>query len=123
MKSKAYKIFVVEDQVVNQMLVENLLVDKGYYVRIFPKATEALSAILVSKPDLIVLDLMMPEMDGFAFLEQLRAFTQIPVLVVTARMDVESMNRAVKLGANDYMMKPFHTQDFTNKVNRLLQVL
>ncbi len=123
MKSKAYKIFVVEDQVVNQMLVENLLVDKGYDVRIFPKATEALSAILVSKPDLIVLDLMMPEMDGFAFLEQLRAFTQIPVLVVTARMDVESMNRAVKLGANDYMMKPFHTYDFTNKVSRLLQVL
>ena len=122
MKSKAYKIFVVEDQVVNQMLVENLLVDKGYDVRIFPKATEALSAILVSKPDLIVLDLMMPEMDGFAFLEQLRAFTQIPVLVVTARMDVESMNRAVKLGANDYMMKPFHTHDFTNKVSRLLQV-
>jgi two-component system response regulator MprA len=117
----AKKILLVEDVYYNQVLIESLIISWGFEVDIVKDGVQALKALELEKPDLIILDLMMPVMDGFKFLEEKkRTGDTTTVLVVSARKDLESIQRALLLGANDYITKPFNTFDLENKVRILL---
>jgi len=111
---------LVEDAHINQLLAQSLLVEAGYSVSIAGDGRQAMDAIASSKPDLLILDLMMPIMDGFTFLERIRNRLDIPILVVSARSDIDSIEKAIELGAADYLIKPFNSSDLLNKVERLL---
>ena len=116
------KILLVEDIYINQLMVETFLVDSGFEVKIADDGEKAIEAINIEEPDLVILDLMMPIMDGFSFLEYLKGKYTFPVIVVSARSDFDSIEKAIKLGAVDYLIKPFNPTDLINKVERLCAV-
>jgi len=114
------KILLVEDAYINQILIDNILSEIGYEVIIAGNGLQALKEIEKSKPNLLILDLMMPIMDGFTFLKKVKKPFDFPILAVTARNDYESIEKAIKLGVSDYLIKPFNSNDLANKIERLL---
>ena len=115
------RILLVEDIYFNQMLIESLLIEWGHEVAIDDNGSLALKRLETEEFDLIILDLMMPIMDGFKFLETKgKSNNKIPVLVLSARSDMESIKKALELGAVDYVTKPFNASDLENKVKVLL---
>ncbi len=116
-----HKILLVEDIYFNQVLIQSLLTEWGYEVALAENGSEALSKMDSEKPDLVVLDLMLPIMDGFKFLEvKKNNGNRTPVVVLSARNDMESINKALGLGAIDYITKPFNSTDLSNKIEAIL---
>lgn len=117
------KILLVDDLYTNQILILTLLQDEGYEVSAVGNGQEAIDTIQKQSPDLLILDLMMPVMDGFTLLKKLKGEVKFPIIILTARSDYESLEKAFELGAVDYIIKPFNLNDLINKVNRNLGVL
>ncbi|MGD9977366.1 MAG: response regulator [Bacteroidales bacterium] len=116
------KILLVEDSRIIQLLIQTVLSDYGCEVESVNDGEEALGALSKHKPDLLILDIMMPVMDGFTLLEKIDKPIGFPVLVVSARADYNSIGKALELGASDYLIKPFNSTDLINKVDRLLGI-
>ena len=118
MKSKK-KILIVDDISTHLMLLQNILHDEGYETEITDDPKTVIDILLKNKFDLLLLDIMMPEMDGFQILETLKKNNQIsriPVIIISAKTDSWSIKNAMDLGAFDYLTKPFNIQDVKNKV-------
>lgn len=115
------KILVVEDE---EHIAEGIrmnLTFSGFDVQLAADGLIGLEKYEDWKPDLIVLDLMMPNMDGFTFLKQIRLKSEkIPLLVLTAKYGIHDKVRCFKEGADDYLAKPFELQEFLLRVKRLL---
>ena len=115
-------ILLVEDIYFNQILIESMLQEWGYNVVLAGQGAEALECIKKENFSLIILDLMMPVMDGFKFLEEKNNLgNNVPVVVLSARNDMESIEKALKLGAIDFIIKPFNSSDLENKVKAFLE--
>ena len=107
-------IVVVDDTVGNLRILVSLLNAQGYRVRPATSGAVALAAIREELPDLILLDIMMPEMDGFAVCRALKADERtrhIPVIFITALQDIEDKVRAFVEGGVDYITKPFRVEE------------
>jgi len=105
------KILIVDDMETNRELLFNMMKKLGYETMLAENGLSALSIINKVLPDIILLDIMMPEMDGFQVLEHLKGnnkFCHIPVIVISAIDDVESIVRCIERGADDYLIKPFN---------------
>lgn len=103
-------ILVVDDNATNRDMLSRRLVREGHQVRLASSGREALDSIRQQYVDLVLLDVMMPEMDGYEVLKQLKAapeFRNIPVLMISALDELESVVRCIELGAEDYLPKPF----------------
>lgn len=101
-------ILLVEDDPLFQRAYETHLQEEGYQVRIAADGEEALRQIEASRPDLVLLDLLLPRMSGYEVLAQVRAnpsLAELPVIVLTNRAEPEDMKRAMELGATDYFVK------------------
>jgi DNA-binding response OmpR family regulator len=121
---KRYSIMLIDDSSTNNILYESILEDEGYQVYVFDDAQKALNQIETISPDLIMLDLMMPGMDGFDFLDrkkQLSNVASVPVVMVTARTDKESEKKAFELGVKEYLLKPAGILEVTQLVKKILQ--
>lgn len=119
------RILVVEDTLENRDILEAMLEDEGYQVSVAENGREALSLVAKVKPDLILLDVMMPEMDGFETCKRLKASSatqNIPVIFLTARMDPEDIVKGFKLGARDYVTKPFNAVELSERVKTHIQL-
>ena len=116
------RIVVVEDSYIIQLLIQTILVDYDYVLDLFHNGKEALTSLTDNPPDLLILDIMMPVMDGFTLLEKIKSNRNYPILIVTARTDYGSIEKAMEMGVTDYLIKPFNTIDLINKVDRLLLV-
>lgn len=95
----------------------------GIRVLVASNGREAYDSILANGPDLVLLDLMMPEMNGLEVLEKLRndeRFSDLPVIMITARTQDDDVERGYALGASDYVTKPFSLKDLTGKVATIL---
>lgn len=117
------KILVVEDNADNLDVIRFLLLQRGHQVLTAFSGVEGLSAALNSQPELIVLDLAMPNMDGWHAARALRrdpATQHIPILVVTARAQSEDRLRAYEAGVDDYITKPIDVDAFFAAVASLL---
>ncbi len=117
-------ILVAEDDAGVRELIRTHLDAAGYDTHTAINGVEALMRIGELKPDGLVLDINMPEMDGFGVLEVLRdapAEARLPVLVLTARHAADDVRRAVGLGAKDYLTKPFNDAQLLARVARLLR--
>jgi two-component system OmpR family response regulator len=117
-------VLVVEDDASVRQLVRTRLDMANYDVHVASNGNEALSQILRLRPDAMILDINMPEMDGFAVLEALRARREMPrpaTMVLTARHAEEDVRRALMLGAKDYLTKPFSEAQLLARVARLLR--
>ena len=124
MENKAYSVLLVEDDPDIQMITRLILEKKGrFYVRTSANGFEALAALQEFRPDLILLDVMMPGMDGVATMQALRAspaYAQIPVVFMTARVQPAEVEFYYSLGATDVIAKPFEPMWL---VERLLRIL
>ena len=104
------RILIVDDEPLNVDYLEQELEDLNYETISAANGQEALEMVRASAPDLILLDIMMPIMDGFSVLEQLKAnpaTRDIPVIIISANNDLQSVVRGIKMGAEDYLPKPF----------------
>jgi len=117
----AEKILVVDDEVSLQETVAYSLKKEGYIVEIAGDGNKGLELARSSKPDLIILDVMLPGMDGFEVCRTLRHETNIPVLMLTARDDEIDRVVGLEVGADDYLVKPFSMRELIARVKALLR--
>ena len=112
-------IMVVDDTPANLNLLQKMLLDKGYRVLAFPDGKMALAAAAKHPPDLILLDINMPEMNGFEVCERLKAdaaLKEIPVIFISALTETEDKIKAFALGGVDYVTKPFQFEEVNSRV-------
>ncbi|MCW2966719.1 MAG: two component transcriptional regulator, winged helix family, partial [Solirubrobacteraceae bacterium] len=115
------RILVVDDDADIRGLVRELLERSGFLVREAADGKEALRMLYDARPELIVLDIAMPEMDGWQTLERIREMTDVPVVMLTAREGELEAVRGLKAGADDYVRKPFGRQELLARVQALLR--
>ena len=116
-------IMVVDDNPDIITIVKTILEGKGYNVFSAFSGAELLNMLKGQKPDLIILDIMMPEMDGLEVLSRLKAMSEtatIPVILLTAKVQYEDVLGGYKLGADYYITKPFTSTQLVNGINLLL---
>ncbi len=119
----AKKIVLAEDEPQIARLIEFKLKKEGYEVSWKENGEEALKAIKADKPDLILLDIMMPVMGGYEVLRRLKEdenLKSIPVIMLTARAQEKDVVKGIDMGAEDYITKPFHPAELLARVKRIL---
>lgn len=115
-------VLAIDDEEDQLALVGELLGRAGFSVTLAPGSEEGLAALQAGlDPDLVILDLAMPGLDGFAVLERIRAASDVPVLMLTARTSELEKVRALRAGADDYVAKPFGRQELVARVEALLR--
>ena len=118
------RVLVVDDLQSNRELLEGRLADLGYDVREAKDGIEALDAVAAEEPDLILLDIDMPRLDGIAVCEQLKAHAThrlIPIVILTASSDRDTKLRGLAAGADDYLSKPFDSKELLIRTKVLLR--
>lgn len=118
-------ILIVDDMPQNVGVLFDFLIKQGFKVLIAEDGKRALQVVYSKKPDLILLDIMMPEMDGFTVCEQLKTDTQtahIPIIFMTALTDTEEKVKGFSSGAVDYVTKPFHQEEVLARINSHLTI-
>jgi len=114
-------VLVVDDDGDVRALVVELLTRSGYDVSEAPNGREALKLLYEQRPDLVLLDISMPELDGWATLERIRELSDVPVMMLTALGAELEKVRALRAGADDYVTKPFGRQELLARVESLLR--
>ncbi|MDB5747223.1 MAG: two-component system response regulator BaeR [Massilia sp.] len=114
-------IFIVEDEPELAVLMADYVRAAGFEPTVFGDGAQALAAIRASVPALVVLDLMLPGLDGLALCRAVRAFSELPIVMVTAR--VEEIDRLLGLdtGADDYLCKPFSPRELVARIRAILR--
>ncbi len=123
-KDKA-KVLIVEDSEANIMIMESFLVRENYDVFIARDGEEAIARVSEIEPDLILLDLDLPKMNGYEVTEKLKSDQQlrfIPIVIVTAQNEMKSKLKGIELGADDYLMKPFNKIELLTRVKSLVKL-
>jgi DNA-binding response OmpR family regulator len=117
------KIMVVDDKPELRTLLKSYLTQEGFDVAVASDGREALFVARREKPDLIILDLMMPEMSGYDFLRAYGREADTPVIILTARLEENDKVLGLELGADDYVTKPFSPRELTARVRAVLRRL
>ena len=121
-----YKVMVLDDIPVNTRLLEKILEKEGFQLFIFNNSIQALDAIQRIHPDILLLDMMMPGIDGPTFLKNIRssdAFDSTRVIMVTAVSEAEEMAKMADIGANGYVTKPINARTLVNTIYEQIQQL
>ena len=120
----ANNLFVIDDDIELTGLLKEFLTSRKYHVLIFNNPLEAVDAVL-NKPylecNLIILDIMMPEMDGFQVLRKIRESSNVPVIMLSAKGKVADRVVGLELGADDYLSKPFEPQELLARIQSILR--
>lgn len=122
MGNNKYKILIVEDDHNIASFIQAILEANGYQVLTAERCRQGLLVFSSHMPDLVVLDLGLPDMDGEEFIRQARLSSTVPILVLSARTDESDKVSALDLGANDYITKPFGTAELLARVRAALRV-
>jgi two-component system, OmpR family, alkaline phosphatase synthesis response regulator PhoP len=114
-------ILVVDDKASVRNLVREYLEAEGFHVVIASNGREALYATRAEKPDLILLDIMMPEMSGYEFIKAYRKERETPIILLTARLEEADKVLGLELGADDYVTKPFGMKELVARIHAVLR--
>jgi len=114
-------ILVVDDTASVRKLLEDYLSQQGFRIVTATNGQEAIYAARHATPDVILLDIMMPHMDGFEFLRQYRKEKQTPVIIITAKEEETDAVLGLELGADDYVIKPFRMRELLSRVRAVLR--
>lgn len=115
------KVLVVDDDPHILDLVSIQLTQAGYAVQKASNGFEALTVIEEANPDLAVVDVMMPGMDGYTLTRKIRSLTDIPVLLLTAKGELEDKEKGFLSGSDDYLVKPFEPKELQFRINAILR--
>ncbi len=124
MKHKS-TILIVDDQLANREVLEKLLTQQNYHLAFAGNGVEALAQAAALIPDLILLDIMLPEMDGFEVCERLRAdslLAEVPIIMVTSLDDMASRVQGLEAGADDFITKPFNRVELLARVRTITRL-
>lgn len=118
----ATNILLAEDEAVLGKLVKEAMESKGFTVQWAKNGSDALQAYKKEQPDICILDVMMPGIDGFTLAKQIRAINaDIPILFLTARSQTSDVLKGYESGGNDYLRKPFSLEELYLRINELLR--
>ena len=120
-RPEGLKILVADDEANIRRILETRLTMQGHEVLMACNGAEALELFRGSEPDLVVLDVMMPELDGFAVVERIRAQSEVPIILLTALGDVADRITGLQLGADDYMVKPFSPKELEARIRCVMR--
>ena len=115
-------ILVADDEPINRALIQRRLERAGYRVITAQNGREAVEKARAERPDLVILDVMMPVMDGLAFIQAVRArreYDGLRIMMVTTEAEQAQVLRALEVGANEYLMKPFTREVIVDKLRML----
>jgi two-component system, OmpR family, response regulator PrrA len=114
-------VVIVEDEQRIRELVARVLADEGYDVVTTSNAMDGLQAVVHGSPDLVILDLGLPDLDGAELLKMIRAVSDVPIIVATARGEDRDVVRTLDAGADDYLVKPFSVEQLEARVRAVLR--
>ena len=114
-------ILVVDDEPRYVQLVKINLVTEGYLIKSAGDGQEAVEMVASEQPDLILLDVMMPVLDGFSACERIREFSNVPIIMLTAKGEERDRVHGLDVGADDYIVKPFSAQELLARVRAVLR--
>ena len=120
-----YKVLAVDDEPGCTEILERYLVPEGYYVETARDGKEALKKVNETKPDIILMDVMMPEMDGFEVVRKLRADEKtrlIPIVLISALAQTEERIKGIEAGCDDFISKPYNIELLITRVKALLKI-
>lgn len=123
--SLAQSVLIVDDEPMARTLLRLMLVRAGFNVAEAENGFDALEKVQISQPDIVLLDVMMPGMDGFTVCEKLRHdqdTSTLPVIMLSAKSDLDSINKGLRVGATKYLTKPISPEDLTRHVREVLDV-
>ncbi len=120
MKKRQY-IMVVDDEQSILRLLKRKLEPEGYGVIVADNGRSALDLLEKHGANLVILDIMMPGLDGFQVLDLIRQRSNVPVIMLTAKREVNTVRDALALGADDYVRKPFHTRELLSRIRAKLR--
>ena len=115
------KILVVDDTRNVQLMLQDFLENQGFEIRLAYDGIEAGEIFHAGGIDLILLDIMMPHMDGYQFISKLRAESNIPVIMITAKQQEADVVRGFELGADDYICKPFRLRELLMRIRAVMR--
>lgn len=115
------RIFILDDHLMMCIIVSRLLQQAGYDVRYGQDSSALFQALTDWPPDLIILDIQLTDEDGRAVIRRLRALSSVPILMLTARNDIQSKVQSLDIGADDYLSKPFAHEELLARIRALLR--
>jgi two-component system response regulator BaeR len=121
MTANGQQILIVEDEPQLAHLLEDYLEQSGYRTAIIHDGSQVTQSIRGQEPDLVLLDVMLPGVDGLTLCREIREFSHIPVIMVTARVEEGDRLRGLELGADDYICKPFSPRELVARVKAVLR--
>lgn len=121
MSNNKYKILICEDDPNITIVLKTLFDTNGYKVLSSDTCRNAIMMFVSHKPDIVILDLGLPDCDGMEFIENVRKTSSVPILVLSARTEEDDKVRALDMGANDYITKPFGTSELVARVRAALR--
>ena len=114
-------IYVIDDDTAIARLVAVNLTARGYRVKQFDSGAVALVGLQVDDPDLVILDILMPDLDGLEITKQIRQVSRVPILILSVRDETSSKLAALDLGADDYVTKPFRVEELLARMRAILR--
>ena len=121
MKGNKTKVLLVEDEKTLAMIIKDTLEIEGFDIKCAENGSEGLKSYHSFAPDVMIADVMMPEMDGFETLRLVREISTVPVILLTVKSDEEDKTRGLDLGADDYVTKPFSPRELSSRVGAVLR--
>jgi DNA-binding response OmpR family regulator len=117
----ATRILIADDEPLYIRLLQINLLTEGYEVITATNGEEALEMISTHSPDLVIMDIMMPKLDGLTASERIRQFSNVPIVILTARGEEQDRVRGLNIGADDYVVKPFSATELVARVRAVLR--
>jgi DNA-binding response OmpR family regulator len=121
MPSKNTSVLVVDDDIRMLRMMKRVLELEGFQVLVASSGEASLKIFEKETPDLVLLDIMMPDMDGYAVCQHIREFSQVPIIMVTAKGDDKEKVEGLDIGADDYVTKPFSASELAARVRAVLR--
>jgi two-component system, OmpR family, response regulator ResD len=115
------KILIVDDEMEMRLLLRLYLLQENFHVEEAEHGREALSKVVKDRYDLMLLDVMMPEMDGWETIEQVRKISDIPVIMLTAKGSLKDKVTGLSRGADDYLVKPFEVEELIARIQAIIR--
>ncbi len=114
-------VVIIEDELRIRELVARVLADRGHDVETTSTAMDGLQTVVRANPDLVILDMGLPDLDGSELLKMIRAVSDVPIIVATARNEDRDVVRTLDAGADDYLVKPFSVEQLEARVRAVLR--
>ncbi len=114
-------ILVIEDDPLQADVVQQLLAHHGFKTILAADGIEGLRRLYETQPDLVVLDLMLPQMDGWEVCRRIREMSTVPIIIMSSRKSDEEKIKGLRLGADDYIVKPFNVQELAARIGAVLR--